>query len=245
MIPDFNTSDIRKLYFREKSQDEITGEWGAFILYRWLSFPVTGWFIKFGISANSISVLCIVASFLMCLIFLLPDGIGYLYLSIVAILISILDCVDGNIARITDTRSSKGQYLDFIADIIYRINLYIALGYIIQSSPVDLYFYKHALFFCLLSALLAIFSRLCRVYVETRFNQQLIGTLPGENRVINQKFHIKETLFSFFSGMDPLLPVFILITGFYHVIHWLLFWVFVYSLLDFVSTQYRIISRIE
>jgi len=234
------------LYFSDKSREEISGEWGAFISYRWLSFPVTAWFLKLEISANTVTVMCMLLSFSMCLVFLLPGGINYIYLSIVAVIISILDCVDGNIARVTGTQSSRGQYLDFITDIIYRIFLYVALGYIIQSaSGYDLILFQYAVFLCLFSALLAIFSRLCRVYVEKRFNSQLSNEPSAGAESLKRKYRIRDIIISFFSGLDSLLPVFIFIAGFNHVIHWLLFWIVVYSILDFANTQYRIFTRIE
>ena len=239
-------SEIRRLYFSEKSHDELAGEWGAFILYRWISFPVTSFFIRTGISANNVSVLCILLSFSLCFVFLKPDGISYIYLSIIAIIISILDCVDGNIARITNSRSFKGQYLDFIADLIYRVCLYVSLGYIIQSTTViEPVLFKKAVLLCLLSALLAIFSRLCRVYVEKRFNSQIKDNTSVEMTKVKRKYHFRDIIFSFFSGLDPLLPVFILIAGFSNVIHWLLIWILFYSILDFTNTQYRILTRVE
>jgi phosphatidylglycerophosphate synthase len=213
------------------------GEWGASVLYRWISFLISALFIKYGISANTVTGFSILLCSLLPLVLLLSPDVAYIYLALAGISIAILDCVDGNIARVTNTTSSQGQYLDFITDIFYRIFLYSTLGFLIQTDSVDdVFLSRYAAYFCLLAAVFAIFARLCRDYTEKSFSYN--NKTVADNKTIT-------IIFSFLSGLDQVLPIFILVAGIYESLFLVMIWILFYSLLDFIYTQLNIIHRLQ
>lgn len=236
-------SETKRLYISHKLEDELSGEWGAIVLYRWISFYIGALFIRFGISANAVSIAVILFCLLLPFSLLFSPKVAGILLGLGGIVIAVLDCVDGNIARVTNTASMKGQYVDFIADILYRIFLYTTLGFIIQAgSAYDHVMIKGAAFICLAAALLAVTARLCRIYAEKRFpDTQTEGTLYESNTGSN----ITSWVYSFISGLDHLLPLFILVAGIYDMLVWVMIWIFLYSLLDLVYTQWNIIRRLS
>lgn len=236
-------SEIKRLYISNKLEDELSGEWGAIVFYRWISFYIGALFIRFGITANTVSVAVIFLCMLLPFSLLFSPESAWIILGLCGIVIAILDCVDGNIARVTNTASMKGQYADFIADILYRIFLYTTLGFIIQAGTADDHIMiKGAAFICLAAALLAVTARLCRIYAEKRFpNTQTAETLS----VSSTGGNITSRIYSFFSGLDHLLPLFILVAGMFDVLVWVMVWIFLYSLLDFAYTQWNIIWRLS
>jgi phosphatidylglycerophosphate synthase len=230
-------SEIKRLYVAQKLRDEMRGEWGAAVFYRWISFFISALFIKCGVSANTVTGISIILCLLLPLVLLVNPDEAYIYLALGGFTIAILDCVDGNIARATNTTSFKGQYLDFITDILYRVFLYTTLGLIIQIDSVgNVFLSRNADFFCLLSATLAIIARLCRVYTENRFS---------DNNSISTNNKSKAIIFSFLSGLDQILPIFILVAGIFDLLFWVMIWIMFYSLLDFIYTQMNNFRRLQ
>jgi len=236
-------SEIKRLYVAQKLRDEMRGEWGAAVFYRWISFFISALFIKCGVSANTVTGISIILCLLLPLVLLVNPDEAYIYLALGGFTIAILDCVDGNIARVTNTTSAKGQYIDFIADIFYRTSLYATLGFIVQAAySNDFFMIRFAGFFCLMAAILAVTARLCRIYVEKRFPD--VRPAGSGNDQGSLAHNIKSYIFSFVSGLDHLLPIFILIAGIYGMLFWVMIWILFYSLLDFIYTQWNIVRRL-
>jgi len=161
---------------------------------------------------------------------------GVLPLALVAMLEAVLDCVDGTIARASGTISRTGQYLDFMADVVFRTTLYAAVGLLAQHAlPSGLH--ALALPLAILAALLAIVARLCRIYAE-----QLAGAAPYGRQAFSGG--IGQRIFSAVSGLDSLLPLAILALGLAGWLGWLILWLLFYSALDFLYTQFAILRRI-
>jgi len=236
-------SETRRLYVAHKLQDELSGEWGAIVFYRWISFVISAIFLQWGVTANMVTWSSIFLCLLLPFALLFNPEVAYIYLAIGAIIIAILDCVDGNIARVTNTTSAKGQYIDFIADIFYRTSLYATLGFIVQAAySNDFFMIRFAGFFCLMAAILAVTARLCRIYVEKRFPD--VRPAGSGNYQGSPAHNIKSYIFSLVSGLDHLLPIFILIAGIYGLLFWVMIWILFYSLLDFIYTQWNIVRRL-
>ena len=237
-------SEIKRLYFSHKYRDELLGEWGAFIFYRWISFYASALLVKYEITATTVTWVSLFLCFTLPLVLLVNPDTAYIYLGLGGVTIAILDCVDGNIARVTNTTSLKGQYLDFITDIFYRIFLYTVLGFLIQNNSIsDTFLSRFSAFLCLIAALLAIIARLCRDYAEKIFlEEKRLNSSPDKITTDN---NIQSIIFSFLSGLDLLLPVFILIAGIYGSLFWVMVWVLFYSSLDFTYTQFNICRRVQ
>ncbi len=96
---------------------------------RFTPIDVTIWFIISGL----IAVACILKGY-------------YWFAAFFLIFKSILDAADGELARIKETPSYTGRYLDSVADIILNAIIFLALWYInFIVSPSDIVDEEHRL----------------------------------------------------------------------------------------------------
>ena len=99
------------------------------ILYGPFSMALAHFFIKHGVSANKITLLSlffgILGSF-----FFYPQNVG---LNLLGILIEyfavVLDCTDGPVARLTNSSSQMGRFLDGAVDITNFAAIYIVIAF--------------------------------------------------------------------------------------------------------------------
>jgi len=234
--------DIARNYAAAKSREEWYGEWGAALLYRPISFVITPLFLRLSISATSVTGVALVLVMSLPLL-ALQGATAYWTVGVTAVLIAILDCVDGNIARLTETVSKIGHYLDFLTDILFRVALYCAIGMISDSaSGVPAWIAGNGLGVGAAAAFLAVGARLCRIYAE-RFAGEVAYGRPSESESPSAG-GIARYVFPFISGMDPLLPLIVLLAGYFGGLGWVLAWLLAYSTLDFLYTQFAVIKRI-
>jgi phosphatidylglycerophosphate synthase len=243
--PNHTPASIARSYRGAKRSEELYGEWGAALVFRPLSFLLTPLFLKAGFSATGVSLLAL------CLLPLIPvaaitgGALGYAYLAAGGIIFATLDCVDGNIARVTDTASKLGGYTDFIADILFRVVFYSAIGVIVAGQPFPLpYVTDYSLAVALIAAWLAVTARLSRVYTERAIDEGNPYAAPTPEGGA-PKLGGSEILFAFVSGLDPLLPFIVLITGYLGWLPWVLVWLILYSALDFLYTQFTVVRRLR
>jgi phosphatidylglycerophosphate synthase len=229
----YRIAALFQAYAAEKAKEEWHGEWGAALLYRPLAILVSPLFLRLKVPACAVTILSLLAALSLPVVALTA---GFLPLALVAILVGILDCVDGTIARASGTISRIGHYLDFVTDIVYRTTLYAAVGFLAQHAPPS-GLHALALPLAILAALLAIAARLCRVYGE-----HLAGAAPYGQQTFSGG--VGQWIFSALSGLDPLLPLAILALGLAGWLGWLILWLLFYSALDFLYTQLAILRRI-
>ena len=119
---------VRRSYPPEKAQEEACTEIAAFVLYRPLSFVVTPFFLWAGCSADAVTALAglLAGGMLVAALAAGPYACG----TVVAlgIFIQILDCVDGNIARVTGRSSPVGGLLDGLCTLLFWVFYFCAVG---------------------------------------------------------------------------------------------------------------------
>jgi phosphatidylglycerophosphate synthase len=224
--------------YAAKSREEWYGEWGAALLYRPLSFVLTPLFVRLGIGATTVTVVAL--ALVLCLPALALRG-SVLQVGLVAIVIAVLDCVDGNIARATGTTSRVGHYLDFLTDILFRIAFYGSIGLLVDTDrTAPAWIGGWGLGLGIAAAFLAVGARLCRVYAE-RFAGEVAYARPESPK---EAGGILRYAFPFVSGIDPLLPLIVLAAGWLGALHWVIAWLVGYSALDFLYTQYAVLRRL-
>ena len=116
----------KDLQTTKKSED--TEDRFETIVYGPFSMTLAHFFIRIGFSANTVTLLSLVfgvfGSF-----FFYPRHTG---LNLIGILIEffaiILDCADGQVARLTNSSSQLGRFLDGLVDSLNFAAIYIALG---------------------------------------------------------------------------------------------------------------------
>ncbi len=240
-------ADVVAAYKAAKSGEELRGEWGAVLLYRPLSFLLTPPLVALGIGATTVTaVSCLLA---LALPIVALTG-GVVWLAAVAVVFSVLDCVDGNIARITATTSRRGQYADFITDVVYRVAMYLSIGLLVAPGAVEGWWPLGAApGLALAAALLAVAARLSRVYVEQDMGAgnpyEAKADAASQGGAPGPLARVVDGLFPFVSGIDPLLPLIVLGAGLFGELEWVLVWLLAYSALDFVFTQVEILRGLK
>ena len=240
-------ADIVAAYKASKSAEELRGEWGAVLLYRPLSFLLTPPLIRLGLGATTVTAISCLLALALPFVAL---GLGPIWLALAGFVFSVLDCVDGNIARATGTTSRRGQYADFVTDVIYRAAMYLSIGLLLAPGAVAGWWpLGGGPGLGLAAALLALAARLSRVYVEHAMGADnpyqaplevsLEGPAPGPLA------RLAALAFPVLSDIDPLLPVLVLAAGLLGGLEWVLIWLLAYSALDFLYSQVEILRGLE
>ena len=120
--------NLRESYAKEKAQSERTREFFAYAIYRPLSFRITPFFIRSGLSANAVSAIALATALTMPLVAFLGLPGAWLWLAAAAVSCLVLDCVDGNIARAVGSEDTSGEYIDSMVGKAYYILLALALA---------------------------------------------------------------------------------------------------------------------
>ena len=242
----YSIDDVRASYNEDKADEERYGDWVAHYIYRPLSFQITPFFLRSGFSPSNVTFIALILVITLPFIaFWFP--VAYLFVGLIAIIISVLDCVDGNIARVMGNSSKTGHYFDFLTDIICRVSLYLAIGIMIdQATDAPDLFAGVATEYLLIAALLAIVARMCRVYASSELIEtDKDGVQSDGRRDDGPSNWLDKYAFPFFSGLDWALAFAIIILGSFGLLHWLLIWLLFYSMLDFLHTQYSIFSQLR
>jgi hypothetical protein len=165
--------DITSSYTSEKKKKSSL--W-ARIFSRPVSFIFTYLFINLGFTANAVSVLSMVEVLVACLFImlggkLLPWGVG-LY-----VMWHVLDCCDGNIARVTKKSSYAGEFFDAVSGYTAPAFIFLSVGVAAFKTTVVPADYSY--WFIVIGALASISDILGRIiyqkYVVTEYRLGLIG----------------------------------------------------------------------
>lgn len=119
-----------KSYTKEKRYQDLIADPWTYLILRPLSFYITPLFITIRVSPNIVTFLGFL-SLVMGLTFVLLGSLSYVNFIIGSILInlySLIDAVDGNLARFQDRTSKVGEFFDWLLYISQHIFLPICLG---------------------------------------------------------------------------------------------------------------------
>lgn len=204
--------------YRPRFRNELRTEWAAALLYRPVSLLLTPLLAACRVPPLAVTLVgAACAAALPLLAFL---GWGATAVGLLGVAFCILDCMDGDLARATGRVSAAGAYADFVVDLVYRVALYAALGYLWAAHA--------GLAAGLGCAALALGARACRLYAPAPQND----APPG-------------VVFSFLSGIDHLLPLAVIVAGALDALGALLAYLALYSLGDFIHTQRSVLARLR
>lgn len=130
----FTIADIRSKYSEEKKKLDRPHHWLYFVV-RPISFYFTWLFLRLGISANQTTLMSFVTSIIGCVFVALGN---YWAIVVGATLLNIgflLDIVDGNIARCTNTCTTYGHYVDTIGGLVIYGIIPTAVGLGLYGCP--------------------------------------------------------------------------------------------------------------
>ena len=106
------SENFQKIFKRNKSQTKLKNDSFIYFTYRRLSFFITPFFLFLRFTPNYISLLYFILSIFSCLLIILLDQEFYRLAIIIFLVGRIIDCVDGNIARVKKQTSFFGRFLD-------------------------------------------------------------------------------------------------------------------------------------
>jgi len=197
-------------------------------LYRRVSFAVTPWFEAAGFSANAVSGLAIGCALLLPPVAWLAGSWDYLGVALLCFCYLVLDCVDGNLARLGGSSGPRGQYLDSLAGKLYALTRTVALGLIAAREWPSLE-PGAVLSLAIFGALLFVWGRESRQYYKIT-----AGVAP--NHFVAGSGRLKDLAL----GFTELVPPGLLVLGPFGLA-WLVFLgVVVFYVALFVYTQVRI-----
>jgi phosphatidylglycerophosphate synthase len=97
-------------------------------LNRYLSCPITRWFVHTPLSPNQITLLSFLTGLLGAVCFF-PGGYWWpLFGAVLLQFAAVLDCCDGEVARAKFMESKNGYWLDVVSDTVVHIALFIGIG---------------------------------------------------------------------------------------------------------------------
>ena len=174
----YSYKEITKTFTPEKKLN--TSIWDR-IFCRPLSFPITYVLINIGVSANTVSVFAGAVGMLGCL-FIMLGGHFALPGIIMLLLFSVLDAVDGNIARTKGKWSAGGEFFDGAGGTLADAFLYLAIG--VAAYRTTSLFVENRYLFIILGATASIFDCMARcVYHRFMIAEYKQGTAKKEGSI--------------------------------------------------------------
>ena len=221
------SADVRRAYTPDKAWDERHNQWVVFFLVRPLTQRLAPLLVRAGISADTVTLAGLIVSLLLPALAWLPPSSASISVAAASLLFLILDCLDGDVARGSGKASRRGGHLDMVSDLIHRLLLYVAIGFLAAGRGGT----EYAPLFGAFSAWLALASRWCRMSLAEKDNHDVYAQHQRE------RLAPSDYAFFFFAGIDQLLPAFIVVAAAGDGMTWLVVAVLVYSALDFGVTQ--------
>lgn len=168
----YSMADIKASLSHEKKMEDSQF---AIYVHRPLSYPLTYLFVNRGVSAWTVSILSAVVAFVGCMLICSSTSwvrwIGIMLINLWAI----LDCVDGNVARVTKTQSNKGAFMDAESGYMICAFVYLAFGMAAYHTS-DAVFIADKSVFIFIGAMASISDLLARLihqkYVSTVENKE-------------------------------------------------------------------------
>ncbi len=236
----YTVGDIRRSYPPAKARAEWYGEWPSALIYRPLSFLLTPLLLSLSFSASMVTLLSLTLGFALPLIAIYVGREAVWIVVALATVWMILDCVDGNIARVTNTSSLSGRYFDTATDVAFRGCFYVAIGILIDTNAG----HGHSgLAICLAAGYAAMAARLCRLYYDQLSGNEIYSEAseqPGAMRLTPAR-----GLFAFLSGIDRLMPLLVFIAAYWHHLSWIAWFLLIYGLGDLGLSQLGILQNLR
>jgi phosphatidylglycerophosphate synthase len=132
---DMAGQEHRLLRSLENSRDGVVDTY----LNRFLSRPITRWFLRTSITPNQVTLLAGLMSILGALCFLPGGYLGPLLGALLLQFSAVLDCCDGEIARIKFMESPLGDTLDIVCDTVGAIAIFLGMGVAVWKNGVTEY----------------------------------------------------------------------------------------------------------
>ena len=133
-----SVADIRRSDTARTAAGDVAIPFADRIIYRPLSIYLTPIAHRMGLSANAVSAATLVLSASLPAFALIGPRGGAFAVGLLGAVVLVMDCLDGNLARLRGTASPKGQYLDSIAGKTFALAFPLALALTVDESSFGL-----------------------------------------------------------------------------------------------------------
>jgi len=158
-----NIQQFRKTISQEKNRKDSL--WVRYVI-RPVSFYVASFFKRLGFTANGVTYLSIIVVFLAFILFLLESRIFTIAGAVLVQIWMILDCVDGNLARVSKTKNPYGDAIDAMSGYTMYGFVFLGLGMVAERDSGWLNHYTPDYFFVLLGGIAAVCTLTARLVFQ-------------------------------------------------------------------------------
>lgn len=186
--------EVRASYTPEKAAEERRSELLAHWVHRPLSFLVTPFFLLSGFSADGVTAFMFVVAAAMPVAAWAAGPWGFATVAALVLAFQVLDCVDGNVARVTRRGTPVGAMLDGLCSLVFWALYFVTIGVLAQGE--GSWVARHGREIGLALAALLLAQRECEDTFDDRFGERVrtepsfgngrtstppeAGTNPGE-----------------------------------------------------------------
>lgn len=177
-----NIDQFRNVLPHEMNQENSL--WVRYVI-RPISFYVAYVFQRLGFTANGVTYLSIIIVFIAFIFFLLESHVFTIAGAVMVQIWMILDCVDGNLARVSHIKNPYGDFVDAMGGYTILGFVFLGLGMVAARESGWLSQYIPDIFFVLLGSIASVSTLTARlifqklVAVEYEFR---ISTKPRTNK---------------------------------------------------------------
>ena len=230
-----NTVAYIKSTYLQKMVEERRVRIFMYLIYRPLSFYLTPLFLSLSFSANAITVIGLILALCLPIIAIFGGQFGFIYVSITSFSCLVLDCIDGNTARVTKKGGFLGPYLDSLTGKIFWIMLYLAIGVLVQQEHSKILFVSsNGILIGLSAATIDLLGRGSRDYVKLTF--------PDLSPVyFSEKASFLSTIKSTILGLRHLIPFLLILFSSFSLTHVLLIGMVIHCVSILCYSQTKII----
>jgi phosphatidylglycerophosphate synthase len=130
----YTIADVRASYGTNKRWSELEGDLPSFLLYRPVSFWLTPLFLRLGITATAVTLTAAVLSALLPAVAWYGGTRAYAAVAVIALVVHVMDCLDGNIARTSGRTSGVGALLDGFVDLCFWSLYLVSIGILVKQA---------------------------------------------------------------------------------------------------------------
>lgn len=239
--------DVARAYGVAKLARELETDPGTVLIYRPPSFVLAALLDRLGVPPNAVTMAAglINPAIVVATLTVVPQH-ALVVVTVLGVLYALLDCVDGDLARVSGQTSAIGHYCDFTFDVIHRFVFYGALGYLadrlVEPSILLSRMGTDYLGMMLVTAWIVVFTRLCREWALGEKDALDAQTASASPR---RKPSLRALLWALFSSIDQHYAILGFLSWLFGVLDLYLAFLFAVTVVDVVISQFQIIRKLS
>jgi len=158
-----NINQFRNALPREMNQENSL--WVRYVI-RPISFYVAYVFQRLGFTANGVSYVSIIVAFVAFVFFLFGSRVFAIVGAVLVHIWMLLDCVDGNLARVSEIKNPYGEFVDSMSGYTLLGFVFLGLGMVAETEASWLNHYIPEHYFLLLGGIASVSTLTARLLFQ-------------------------------------------------------------------------------